>query len=114
MILVPFEYLKRYLFLPPLAPAEIATKLTYFSLETQLVKKKDQFHLEFNPLPNRADLFCWWGIVQEIKTLLNCSEKPFNLVTLKQSKKTNSRNLEKEKNSSPTTKKKTSYLRPLS
>ena len=58
MILIPLEYLKKQLFLPPLAPSEMAEKLTYFGLETQLVKKKTQFYLEVNPLPNRADLSC--------------------------------------------------------
>ncbi|MCE8159243.1 MAG: hypothetical protein I3270_01550 [Candidatus Moeniiplasma glomeromycotorum] len=87
MILIPFEYLKKYLFLPSLSPLEIAENLTYFGLETQLVEKNNRFYLEVNPLPNRVDLFCWWGIVQEIKILLNCSEKPFNLASLKPSKK---------------------------
>jgi hypothetical protein len=58
MVLIPFEYLKKYLFLPPLTPSEIAEKLTYFGLETQLVEKKGRFYLEINPLPNRVDLLC--------------------------------------------------------
>jgi hypothetical protein len=58
MILIPLEYLKSYLFLPSLTPFEIAEKLTYCGLETQLVEKNNYFYLEVNPLPNRADLSC--------------------------------------------------------
>ena len=87
MTLIPFKYLKKYLFLLWLTPFEIAEKLTYCGLETQLVEKKNHLYFEVNPLPNRVDLFYWKGVVQEIKILLNCSEKPFNLVSLKPSKK---------------------------
>src|SRR5207248_10583216 len=87
MILIPFEYLKKSLFLPLLTPFELAEKLTYAGLETQLVEKKSCLYLEVNPLPNRVDLTCWKGIVQEIKILLDCSEKTFNLTSPKTSKK---------------------------
>jgi len=87
MISIPLEYLENQLFLPSLTPFEIAEKLTYCGLEAQLVEKKNYLYLEINPLPNRVDLFCWKGIVQEIKILLNCSEKPFNLEPLRQSEK---------------------------
>ncbi|KLL01780.1 MAG: phenylalanyl-tRNA synthetase [Mycoplasmataceae bacterium RC_NB112A] len=87
MLLVPFEYLKKKLLLPLLTPSEITEKLTYFGLETQLVEKRNQVYLEINPLPNRADLNCWLGIVQEIKILLDCSEKKSKLKTLKANEK---------------------------
>ena len=58
MILIPLEYLNQHLFLPSLSPSEIAEKLTYFGLETQVVKKNNYLYFEVNSLPNRADLFC--------------------------------------------------------
>jgi hypothetical protein len=57
MPLIPLEYIKKNLSLPKTTPKEIGEKLTYYGLETKVVERKNSLYLEFNPLPNRPDLF---------------------------------------------------------
>lgn len=73
--------------MPKITPKEIKEKLTYYGLETEIVESRSSLYLEFNPLPNRPDLFSWWGIIQEIGIILNCSVKSFNTLTLSEEKK---------------------------
>ena len=83
---IPWKYIKDHLFLPNYTPAELAEKLTYYGLETKLVEYQNNFYLEFNPLPNRPDLFSGGGIIQEIGVLLNCQVKPINFPIINESK----------------------------
>lgn len=59
MILIPWEYLKKHLFLPKITPAKVGEKLTYYGLETKIVERKNSLYLEFDVLPNRPDLLSW-------------------------------------------------------
>ena len=86
MLLIPWEYLKKHLFLPKITFKELAEKLTYYGLETKVVEHKNNLYLEFDPLPNRPDLFSWWGIIKEIGIILNCRVKPFSLPTVNEKK----------------------------
>lgn len=72
MILVPWDYIKKNTLYLKYKKKEIEKKLTYLGLDTKLIKKESNFYFEFNPLPNRRDLFCWQGILIEISILLNC------------------------------------------
>ncbi|MCE8167775.1 MAG: hypothetical protein I3275_06530 [Candidatus Moeniiplasma glomeromycotorum] len=85
-MLVPLKYINQYLNLPSISPSQLAEKLTYHGLETNLVEKNKEFFLALVPLPNRPDLLSWWGIVQEIGIILNCQVKPFNFSTINESK----------------------------
>jgi phenylalanyl-tRNA synthetase beta subunit len=77
MLLIPQEYLKECLFLK-IVPEELAEKLTYYGLETKIIKRGNNIYFEFDTLPNRSDLLSWWGIIHEIGVLLNCQIKPFD------------------------------------
>jgi phenylalanyl-tRNA synthetase beta chain len=77
MLLIPQEYLKECLFLK-IVPEELAEKLTYYGLETKIIKRGNNIYFEFDSLPNRSDLLSWWGIIHEIGVLLNCQIKPFD------------------------------------
>ena len=79
MPLIPWEYIKKSLSLPKITPKEIEEKLIYYGLETKAVERKNSLYLEFNPLPNRLDLFSWWGVIQEIGIILNCPVNPTSL-----------------------------------
>ncbi|CAI2190816.1 1696_t:CDS:2, partial [Funneliformis geosporum] len=52
-------YLEKFLLLPKITPKELVEKLTYYGLETKIVEHKNSLYLEFDPLPNRPDLFSW-------------------------------------------------------
>ncbi|RHZ36963.1 phenylalanine--tRNA ligase beta subunit-related protein [endosymbiont GvMRE of Glomus versiforme] len=81
---IPWNWLKSHLIFPENAqPQKIAEKLAELGLETEIVEKNWQF----TPLPNRLDLFSWWGIAQEISILLNY---PLNLPLTSQKKLNNS------------------------
>ncbi|CAG8461096.1 16963_t:CDS:2 [Gigaspora margarita] len=67
MPLIPWEYLKKHLFLPKITPAEVGEKLTYYGLETKIVERKNR-------------------IVQEIGVILNCPVKPVNFPVIDESK----------------------------
>ncbi|RHZ37317.1 phenylalanine--tRNA ligase beta subunit-related protein [endosymbiont GvMRE of Glomus versiforme] len=65
---IPWNWLKSHLIFPDNSqPQKIVEKLTELGLETEIVGQNWQF----TPLPNRLDLFSWWGIAQEINILLN-------------------------------------------
>jgi phenylalanyl-tRNA synthetase beta chain len=68
--------------LPVLSPSRLAHQLTYYGLETNLVKHKGNPYLEFVVLPNRPDLLSWQGIIAEIGILLNCQVKPLTFPPL--------------------------------
>ncbi len=77
---IPWNWLKSHLNFPEnIQPQKIAEKLTELGLETEIIGQDWQF----TPLPNRLDLFSWWGIAQEIGILLNY---PLNLPFTKQKK----------------------------
>ena len=59
MTLIPWEYLKKSLFLPKITPDEIGDKLTYYGLETKIVQRENDIYFEFDILPNRPDLLSW-------------------------------------------------------
>ena len=86
MNLVPWEYIKESLYLPPFTPSDLAKKLTCYGLEAKVVEKNKNLYLEFDPLPNRLDLLSWWGIIQEIAVILNCQVKPINFLNIEESK----------------------------
>jgi phenylalanyl-tRNA synthetase beta chain len=72
MILIPGEYLKKYLLIQPLISWDkIVEKLTAKGLETKLICREENIYLEFTPFSNRPDLLSWWGIIREIGVLLN-------------------------------------------
>jgi len=56
MLLIPWEYIKKFLLLPKITPQEIGEKLTYYGLETKITEYKKSIYLEFDVLPNRLDL----------------------------------------------------------
>lgn len=65
---IPWNWLKKQVEFPKnTSPWKIAQKLTELGLETET----DGQIWQFTPLPNRLDLFSWWGIAQEISILLN-------------------------------------------
>ncbi|MEG7978740.1 MAG: hypothetical protein NY202_02310 [Mollicutes bacterium UO1] len=72
--------------MPEITPKELGEKLSYYGLETKIVKKKDNIYCEFDALPNRIDLLSWWGVIQEISILLNCQINPFNPPVINESK----------------------------
>ena len=77
---IPWDWLKNHLNFPEnIQPPKIAEKLTELGLETEIIGQNWQF----TPLPNRLDLFSWWGIAQEMSILLNY---PLNLPSTKQQK----------------------------
>ena len=44
------------LLLPNYTPAELAEKLTYYGLETKIIRGGNDIYFEFDTLPNRTDL----------------------------------------------------------
>lgn len=86
MPLIPWEYIKKYLILPKIAPTKLGEKLTYYGLEAKIIEKGGNTYFEFDTLPNRSDLLSWWGIVQEIGIILNCQVKPVNFPIINESK----------------------------
>ena len=76
----PWNWLKNHLNFPEnTQPQKIAEKLTELGLETEIVGQ----NWKFTPLPNRLDLFSWWGIAREMSILLNY---PLDLSLIKQQK----------------------------
>ena len=57
MPLLPYKYIKKKVSLPKTTPRELAEKLNYYGLETEVVEHESDLYLKFNPFPNRPDLF---------------------------------------------------------
>lgn len=65
---IPWIWLKKHIIFPENARKQTIVKnLTALGLETEIINENWQF----TPLPNRLDLFSWWGIAREINILLN-------------------------------------------
>lgn len=77
---IPWNWLKKHIsFSASIQSQETAKRLTSLGLETEVIGEIWQF----TPLPNRLDLFSWWGIAQEISILL---DYPLNLPLARQQK----------------------------
>ena len=65
---IPWIWLKKHITFPENVRRQmIAKNLTALGLETEIINEIWQF----TPLPNRLDIFSWWGIAREINILLN-------------------------------------------
>ncbi|CAJ0914567.1 1300_t:CDS:2 [Entrophospora sp. SA101] len=78
-------WMLEHLNLPSITVSQLAEKLTYYGLETNLAECGEDIYLEFIPLPNRPDLLSWRGIISETGILLNCSVKPTTIPVINES-----------------------------
>lgn len=65
---IPFDWLKKHIIFPTdIQIKEVGRNLTELGLETE----SNENNWQFTPLPNRLDLFTWWGIAHEVNILLS-------------------------------------------
>jgi len=75
MITILWKKLKNYFYELNFSLENLITKLDDNGLETKIIKKNEEIFLEFNPLPNREDLFSKEEIIREISIITECSLK---------------------------------------